>query len=209
MIFKLCILVCNAENGIPKIGMQKCILLRSNFILPNNFGPVTIDSHGHNGARLACRQGQLSKFRLLHTDLIIAMQSAPPEVFAPVGVLVIDHQQSEASVFAVWRASGRARYRRSQNRSTLRIILTVIHYDILALKHSNWPNGRLITVKHFMNDTKNAFKNLKVLNFNVIARYREKYFAMLLIQSGSLTVLALSIVAIVIKWWSYYFSLKV
>lgn len=72
-------------------GMQKRILLLSNIILPNNFGPVTIDSHGYNGACLACRQGQFSKFRLLHADLIIAMQSAPPEVFAPVGVLVIDH----------------------------------------------------------------------------------------------------------------------
>lgn len=92
---------------------------------PNDFGPVTIDSHGHNGASLARREGQLSKFRLLDADLIIAVQPAPTEVLAPVGILVVDHQQSEASVLAVGLASSRARYRRAQNRSTLRVILTV------------------------------------------------------------------------------------
>lgn len=168
---------------IAKIGMQKNIFLFSNFILPNNFGPVTIDSHGHNGARLACRQRQFTKFRLLHTDLVIAMQSAPPEVFAPVGVLVIDHQQSEASVLAVWRASGRARYRRPQNRSTLRIILTVIYYDILILQYNDRPNGRLIIIKYSINNTKNAFKKAKFRSFKfgskktkLIARYWDKYF---------------------------------
>lgn len=101
------------------------------YILPNDFGPVTIDSHGHNGACLASCKGQFAKFRLLHANLIIAVQSTTPEIFAPVGVLVVDHQQSEASVFAVWRASGCARYRRSQNRSTLHVILTVKHCNTL------------------------------------------------------------------------------
>lgn len=148
------------------IGMQKLFSKNScsNFILPNNFGPVTIDSHGHYGARLACRQGQFSKFRLLHANFIIAMQSASPEVFAPVGILIIDHQQSEASVLAVWRASGRARYRRSQNRSTLRIILTVTYCDILGLQHIR-PNGRLIIINFSMNDWKMLLRetDLKVL----------------------------------------------
>lgn len=75
--------------------------LQGQGVLPDDFGPISIDSHGHNGACLARREGQFSKFRLLHADFIIAVQSTPAEIFTPVGVLVVDHQQSEASVFAI------------------------------------------------------------------------------------------------------------
>lgn len=103
------------------------------YISPNDFGPVTIDSHRDNGARLARREGQFSKFRLFHADLVIAVQSASPEILAPVSILIVDHQQSEASVFTVRRASGGARHCRSQNRSALYTIILPILSDIATL----------------------------------------------------------------------------
>jgi len=60
-------------------------------VSPNDFGPVTINSHGHHSARFTRREGQFSKFCLLHADLVIVVQPASPEVLAPIGVLIVDH----------------------------------------------------------------------------------------------------------------------
>lgn len=75
-------------------------------ILPDDFGPVTINRHGHNGASLAGRQRQFPKFRLFDADLVITVKPTTPEIFAPVGVLIVYDQQREASIFVVRGPSG-------------------------------------------------------------------------------------------------------
>ena len=48
------------------------------------------------------------------------MQSPTPEVLAPVGVLVVDHQEGEAALLAAEAlAARRTRHRRAQDRGTL------------------------------------------------------------------------------------------
>lgn len=87
--------------------------------LPDDFGPVTVNRHGHNSASLARSQWQFPKLRLFYADLVITVKPTTPEIFAPVGILVVDNQQGETSIFVVRRASGRSWHRRSQNRCTL------------------------------------------------------------------------------------------
>ena len=76
-------------------------------------------------ASLARRQRQFPKFRLFNANLVIAVDSTTTEVFAPVSVLVVDHQQSEASIFVERWASGCTRHCCSQNGRTLIVSIKV------------------------------------------------------------------------------------
>lgn len=67
---------------------------------PDNLGPIAKDGHGHGGAGLACGQRELAKLGLLDANLKVAVQSSTPEVFAPVRVLIVYYEQSEAPVLA-------------------------------------------------------------------------------------------------------------
>lgn len=87
--------------------------------IPDNLGPVTEDSHGDDGALLVCSERELTEFGLFDSNFIVAVKSSSPEVFTPVGVLIIDHEQSQRTILAEGRSSSGARYRGSQNGCSL------------------------------------------------------------------------------------------
>jgi hypothetical protein len=91
--------------------------------LPDDLGPVAKDGHGDDGPGLAGRQRQLAKLRLLDPYLVVPVDPPTAEVFAPVGVLVVDHQEGEAAVLAAEAlAACRPRHRCSQDRGALFVV---------------------------------------------------------------------------------------
>lgn len=88
---------------------------------PNDLGPVSKDRHGHGGAGLVRREGQFAKLGLLDSYLAVAVQPPTSEILAPVGVLVVDHEQREAAVFAENGTAGGARDGGAQDRGALGI----------------------------------------------------------------------------------------
>lgn len=101
-----------------RAAVQSILLTHSNS--PNDFAAVSVDGHRHRGPGLAGRQRELAELGLLDPDLVVAVQSPAPEVLAPVGVLVVYHQQGEAAVLAPEApAARRPRHGCAEDRGTL------------------------------------------------------------------------------------------
>ncbi|KAH1009722.1 hypothetical protein HUJ04_002035 [Dendroctonus ponderosae] len=59
-----------------------------------NTRAAPINGHGHISALRSGSDGQFTKLCLFHPNFIIPNPLAP-EIFAPIGVLIIDHQQAQ------------------------------------------------------------------------------------------------------------------
>lgn len=67
---------------------------------PHHFCPVPEDGHGHGCSCLrAGGEAQFFELCLLYADIVVSVDPLAPEVLGPVCVLVVNDEQSEASVF--------------------------------------------------------------------------------------------------------------